>query len=160
MGNNYCSFGVPQQELLIGSPRGGTTPVTQSDNSTQFDGNVTVNCSVTNGFDVVLTGSLGGTMGGTLQISGTVSASSGGMNIVASFTQNGTSYSENDCSIVFTYEGGMVPTAPPIADGRIWAHLNCPSMVNPSTPKLLSNNMQVEETCDGQADFLFDNCTQ
>jgi hypothetical protein len=164
MGNNYCSVAVAQQELLIGNPRGGTTPQTQADNSSQlngqFDGNITVACAVTGGFNVVATGSLGGTMGGTVQLSGSVSAGSGGSkDIQASFTQNGTSYAENDCSITFTYEGGNVPVTP-IAKGRIWGHLSCPTMVNPSTPKLLSNGTQVQETCDGEADFLFDNCAQ
>jgi len=163
MGNNYCSVGVAQQELLIGNPRGGTTPTTQADNSSQsaaqFYGNVSVACSVTGGFNVVATGSLGGAAGGTLQLSGSVSASSGGSNIQASFTQSGGSYSESDCTIAFQYQGAPI-TVTPIAKGRIWGHLHCPMMVNPSTPKLLSNGTQVQETCDGEADFLFDNCAQ
>jgi hypothetical protein len=97
-------------------------------------------------------------MGGTLDVSGHVTASSGGSNIVASFTQNGESFVESDCTIAFMYEGGTVPVSPPIAGGRIWAHLSCPSMVNSSTQRLLSNGMTVSEICDGEADFLFDDC--
>jgi hypothetical protein len=159
MGNNFCSYGTVHPALSIGVAKGGV-PATQADNSTQSDGNISVGCSVKSGFDVVLSAALGGTSGGTLQINGQVSASSGGSGIMASFTSNGVSYAEADCTIVFMYEGGAVPTSPPIATGRIWAHLKCPAMLNPSTPKKLADGTQVSEMCDGEADFLFEKCSE
>jgi hypothetical protein len=155
--NNLCSYASAHSVLAIGTPTGGS-PQTMADQSQAPTGNVSVICTVGGGFDVSLSAAVGGNQGGTLTINGHVTTA-GGSNITADFTSNGASYSENDCTIGFTYQGSVVPSKPPIAGGRIWGHLKCPSMTNPAQPKLV-NGMQVPETCDGEADFLFDNCSQ
>ena len=157
--NNLCSNATSQPALVIGTSTGGA-PQIKANGSQQPNGNVSVSCTVRGSFDVSLTAALGGAVGGTLVMSGQVTASSGGSNISASFTSNGASYTEPDCTIAFTYEGAPVPTSPPIAAGRIWAHLACPSMTNPSHLKKLADGSQVPEVCDGEADFLFDNCSE
>ncbi len=159
-GNNLCSNATVTPVLLIGTSTGGAGPHIQADGSQNGNGNVSVSCTVRGSFDVSLTAALGGTIGGSMEISGHVTASNGGSNINASFTSNGLSYSETDCTIAFTYNGAPVPTKPPIAGGRIWAHLKCPSMANPAHQQRLADGSQVSETCDGEADFLFDNCNQ
>ena len=158
-GNNLCTFAATAAELAIGTPTGGL-PVTAVDGSSQSGGVVGVSCSVVTGFDVTLQAGLSGPTGSTLVISGQVSVATGGMNVRGSLTSSGDAFVENDCTIAFTYRGGRVPAAPPIAPGRIWGHLSCPNMVNPSVAKRLMDGTQVSETCDGEADFLFENCAQ
>jgi hypothetical protein len=160
-GNNLCSNATMTPVLVIGTAT-GSVPQIQADGSQNSGGggNVSVSCTVRGSFDVSLTAALGGTTGGTLDISGHVTASDGGSNINASFTSNGLSHSETDCTIAFMYNGAPVGTKPPIAGGRIWAHLKCPSMANPAHQQRLADGSQVSETCDGEADFLFDNCNQ
>jgi hypothetical protein len=157
MGNNLCNNASPVGVLSIGAATGGT-PLTQPDGSHGSTGNVAVGCSVKGGFTVVLTAGLGGGQGGSLEIDGSnIDTSSGGSNISATFTSNSLTHSATDCTITYKYQGGPVLAAPPVAPGRIWAHLSCPDMVNPNQQKNV-NGMQVSETCDGEADFLFQKC--
>jgi hypothetical protein len=154
MNNNLCSNANPQSALKIGMAAAAPVPVASGDT---FQGAaISVSCAVTGGFMVNLQASKQGS--GTMLILGNVDATSGGSGILAHLVSNGLSYTESDCTIAYTYLGGPVPTTP-VAAGRIWAHLKCPSMTN-GQQRLLGNGMYVAETCDGEADFLFENCQQ
>jgi hypothetical protein len=151
-----CNLGAPQQILTIGTPTGGK-PTTVTDGQSVGGQTVHVTCSVTpvgSGFDVNLSATLAGPGGGTLTIvspagQGAVTAS-GGSGITGDFGSTvQAQYGETDCTIAFTYEGNRVPDMPPIASGRIWAHLSCPAARAASAQG---------EQCDVEADFLFENC--
>jgi hypothetical protein len=110
---------------------------------------VTVTCSVTqqgSGYsvtgDVLLSGSGSFTITGTFD--GTTNPQS---NISATFVlPNGLgNWSEGDCAVTFPDAGHMG-----IAAGRVWAQVDCPSMVD------ASNNT----TCEGIAEFRLENCNQ
>ncbi len=158
---NLCSNGSPRPVLQIGVATGGTGPIRQADGSNQFDGNVNVQCSVTSGFEVSLTAALGGLMGGQLgPITGHVTSASGGTGISGSINVNLQSYTASNCTIAFTYNGTTVPVKDPVAPGRIWAHLHCPSVVNAGHAVLLPDGTTSSETCALDADFVFENCSQ
>jgi spore coat protein U-like protein len=162
--NNLCNFNSARSVLQIGTNT-GTDPTRVSDGATQMGAaTVNVTCTVTGSFDVNLTASLGGVQGGSLIISGHVDGASGGQNIHASLTSpsSGGTFSQdnNMCTIAFTYGGAPVPQTPPIAPGRIWAHLSCPAMKNGSGQFVhLMDGTTVPETCDGEVDFIFENCS-
>ncbi len=131
--------------LTIGSGGGGMpTPVTDGSN------NVSVACMVHpsgSGYDVQLTASMSG--GGSVSLSGSVTAS-GASGVSASFSgsQGGGPYTDNNCSVAFTYMGSPVQASSPVTAGRIWGHVSCPMAAMGSN------------TCDAEADFLFENCAQ
>jgi hypothetical protein len=120
---------------------------------------VTVTCSVVasgSGFNVQLSAEQIGTGGGSLTITspqpldpvmgGTVSASWQNVNVG--------SYQQDGCMLTYTYQGAAVPSSagPPIAAGRIWAHVSC---------LMATDNQQMPApVCDGEADILFENCSQ
>ena len=157
-GNNLCSFGTPTQGLRIGTT--GSEPLVAVDGSMQSGAVVNLSCTVAAGFHVNLVASLGGESGGTLSVSGDVDPASGGTGIVADIVSavDG-EFSQSDCTITFTYVGQPVPVSPPIDQGRIWAHLSCPAMVNTSgaTVRLMDGTTS-PETCDVEVDFEFENC--
>jgi hypothetical protein len=137
-------------------------PVRVQDGSMQSGAQVVnVNCSVKGSYDVNLQVSLGAT--GDLSISGHVDANSGGQGLSADINYEGSDYASNGgCSVVYTFMGQPVPEQPRVAPGRIWAHLSCPQMGDPTgvRHKMLMDGSLVPDTCDGEADFLFENCTQ
>ena len=157
-----CAYGSPRSVLSIGNPV-SPTPTTVATGTATSTGDVTVFCSVTGGFQVGLTGALGGTTGGTLQISGHV-GTSGGTGITASFASGMYgNYDESDCTIAFTYNNNAVPMSvgAPIAPGRIFGHLLCPSAPSSSGHvRMLPDGSTVTEVCDLEADFEFENCLQ
>jgi hypothetical protein len=115
---------------------------------------------VTGGCDINLQASLGSR--GSLQIFGHVDGTSGGQGVSADISYSGTEYqAHGNCSVTFTYLSMPVPENPPIAPGRIWAHLSCPQMGDPSGVRrvILVDMSQVPEICDGEVDFIFENCT-
>jgi hypothetical protein len=165
----------PKVWLQIGTATSGH-PTTVQDGGSDRNANVNVNCTVHpqgNGFDIELTAIENGPNGGSLTITspqgqGTVTTmtSSG---VSASFVgQGGIVFREqagsNDqtgCTITYKYDpsgsvGGIagdtpVPTSPPIAAGRIWGHLSCPKAVSQAMPNVV---------CNGNADFIFEQCNQ
>jgi hypothetical protein len=140
---------------------GNTGPVRVKDGDTQGGGaTVNVKCSVTGGFDINLQASLGSR--GSLQIFGHVDGTAGGQGVSADIAYAGSDYSANgNCSVAYMYASMPVPQNPPIAPGRIWAHLSCPQMGDPSGVRQvgLMDGMQVPEICDGEVDFIFENCS-
>jgi hypothetical protein len=84
------------------------------------------------------------TAGATMDVLGEVS------------TNNGDEFNSSTCSVNFNTPGaGASPSGPPIAPGRIWAHLSCPAAQNAAM--VVGTG---PETCDVEADFIFENCGQ
>jgi hypothetical protein len=175
-GGAMCSAYQSLQEWVqIGTATGGH-PNTVNDGGQDRNANVSVDCTVHpqgNGFDIQLTAIEQGPEGGSLTITspsgqGTVTTmtSSG---VSASFVgKGGINFSENvsstdtkGCTITYVYDPGgsvggeagdtPVPVAPPIAAGRIWGHIHCPSVTEAD---------QVGVVCDAEADFIFEQCNQ
>ena len=136
-----------------------TGPVRVRNGDSQGGSTVNVRCSVTGGYDVDLEASLGST--GTLQIVGHVDATAGGQGLSAAIHYV-ESYSGSNCTVTFMYGGQAVPVSPPIAPGRIWAHLSCPQMGDPDGVRhvVLMDMTLVPEVCDAEVDFIFENCSQ
>ena len=167
-GPQLCNFGTVQQWLGVGSPVGGTKPVTAQDGSNQAGSTVHVACTVSTsggGFDVNANVTQEGLSGGSVTITSPSGAgavtTSGGSGITGVF-QSGTygTYRETDCTISFTYNGqtGYSGNDPPIAGGRIWGHISCPSaQVNGQTVQGPDGGTQNRQ-CDAEADFLFEQC--
>jgi hypothetical protein len=90
---------------------------------------------------------------------GAVTPSSGATAIQARFESGRRGiYSAQDCTIAFAYDGAPVPANPPIASGRIWAHLSCPDAQNSAIVIMMQDGSTTNETCDFEADFLFETC--
>ena len=171
MQNTCNSFKSITEVFSIGTATGncdpktgvcnGTGPVRVKDGDSQSGGaTVNVKCSVTGGFDINLQASLGAR--GALQIFGHVDGNSGGTGVSADITYEGSDYQANaNCTVKYTYGSDSVPENPPVAHGRIWAHLSCPQMGDPSGVRqvILMDMSQVPEICDGEVDFIFENCS-
>jgi hypothetical protein len=112
------------------------------------------------GFKVELSAEVDGASGGSVTVVGTVGAN-GGTNLMGGFTSaaNGSSFSDSTCTVDFTYNMNPVPVGgSPIASGRIWAHIDCPHAIQAGTSVQGDDGGFTERTCDGHADFLFQNC--
>jgi hypothetical protein len=166
MNNNLCSLGNLKDVLTIGTFT-GTLPTPQPNGGSQ-GGGVAVSCTVSGGFDVTLTAVLGGDLGGGSITIGTghVDPSTGSQHIPGNLSTMVDGSFSGDCSIAFTFNGGAVPVqngTPPIAGGRIWAHLSCPKMSNTSGQSVIipsgQSQASVTEICDAEVDFLFQNCS-
>jgi hypothetical protein len=161
-----CAFGgTPMPWLEIGDGVGGN-PTRINNGGSNGDGSVDVNCTVHpdgNGFDISLSAELTGPMGASLiiQSSGSGAVTTSGGTVQASFGSgtNG-SYSSNNCTITYTYNGTAVPDSPPIAAGRIWGHVDCPAAMDTSSTKTGPDGGPTSDTCDANADFLFEQCGQ
>jgi hypothetical protein len=168
-----CNFASSQQWLDVGSvppsPCVGCVPNTQKNGGSQNGNAVNVACTVApsgNGFDLDLSATEEGNAGGSLVITspagqGSVT-STGGSGITAAFGSGAFgNYRSTDCTISFTYNGETVPTMPPIAAGRIWGHISCPSaQQSGKTRPNPDGGAAVTEQCDAEADFLFQECGQ
>jgi hypothetical protein len=170
-GANTCKSYMSLREVFaIGTATGncdpktgvcnGTGPVRVKDGESQNGGApVNIRCTVNGNYDVNLEASLGNT--GTLSIVGHVDATAGGKGLSADIGYQSTHYSGNDCTVTFMYGGMDVPQHPPVASGRIWAHLSCPQMGDPDGVRhvVLMDMSLVPEVCDGEVDFIFENCS-
>jgi hypothetical protein len=161
--SSMCGFGS-HATFVIGTPHMGTEPEEVQDGDSTANGPVSVSCSVTavgNGFDVNLNATLQGNTGGSLTIvspqgKGAVTAQ-GGTGIQADFTSaTAGTYGQTDCTISYTYLNSPVPNMPVIAAGRIWGHISCPKAQSTSGQQMGGGPAQ----CDGEADFLFQRCSQ
>jgi hypothetical protein len=97
-----------------------------------------------------------GTGTASLTVSGVVNASTGGTNLTGDVsTSLPGDYHSATCTIGFSTPGaGASPQGPPIALGRIWAHLSCPAAQNLA----ITTASGGPSTCDVEADFIFENC--
>lgn len=187
--NNLCNQTSLRDVLDIGTSTGTCDPVTGRcsgngpgraiDGTTQINGNlqagdaVHVQCSVAGtplpgtpnvyaGVDVNVSATVDGPRGGTFFVAGHIDGYGNGTNIhsVLNVPFWDGAFSQNDCTVAATYVGGPVPMSPPVASGRLWVHLSCPKMLNKSgTQVRLMDGSQVAEACDGEADFIFENCS-
>ena len=139
----------------IGNPE--SNPLDVVSNGTSFTGiPVTVECSVTpnsTGFSVIAQISYGNE--GSLTVNGQFDSHSGAAStwpaetgISGTFSSGSANafietMSETDCSVTFTKNDQMG-----VADGRIWGVIDCPQAAN------------MDSTCDGHAEFLFEYCGQ
>jgi hypothetical protein len=154
---NTCPFGSMKDVLDIGTTT--ADPMRVKDGETYIDGVVQVTCTVSGGFDVNLVAYRGGPHGGTLSMGGHVDVSGGGQSISAEIDLPGANYKQDGCTITFTYGSGPVLIMPPVAKGRIWAHLACTKMVDSSGGmRMLMDGTQVPNTCRSDVDFIFENC--
>jgi hypothetical protein len=162
----FCPFGARAAWIDIGAPT-GSMPTTAPDGAHQGGERVSISCSVhatSGGFLVELNAALSGI--GSITVfsdptQGPVDPIAGGKTITATFesAQVGR-YASTSCAITFTYEGGRVPESPPIAPGRIWGHLSCPNAQRADILIMTPDGGVTNATCDTEADFLFENCTQ
>lgn len=161
-----CNVGSQTAMLQIGTST-GDNPTRVNDGDTQNGAQkVQVSCTVSpsgGGFDIKLQATENGV--GTLIITsppgqGAVT-DQGGQNITGVWESqvNGT-YRESDCTISYNYNGGSIPDSPPVAAGRIWAHLSCPNAQIGGVTAMLPDGGVTDKTCDNEADFLFENCGQ
>lgn len=161
-----CNTGSQTAMLQIGTSTDGN-PTRVNDGDTQNGAQkVQVSCTVTpsgGGFDVKLQATENGV--GTLIITSPAGQGAvtdqGGRNITGVWEsqQNGT-YRESDCTLSYTYNGSPVPYNPPIAAGRIWAHISCPNAQIGGVTRQLADGGTTDVTCDNEADFLFEHCGQ
>jgi hypothetical protein len=176
-GSNFgeCPF---SQTASINIGTATAHPVTVADGATQGGGpnspkgTAHVSCTVTasgGGFDVAASATLEeGMSGGNLTFQGHVNGScptSAPCPIsVGSFTANSQTYTANNgCTIVYQMGGqDLVPTftAAAAAGGRIWGHIDCPMATKGDQFVAGPDGGQVPATCEGAADFLFENCGQ
>jgi hypothetical protein len=161
-----CNTGSQTPMLQIGTATAGS-PTRVNDGDTQNGAQkVQVSCTVTpsgGGFDIKLQATESGA--GTLIITsppgqGAVT-NQGGQNITGVWeSQDNGTYRESDCTLSYTYNGAPVSISPPIAAGRIWAHISCPNAQLGGVTKQLPDGGTTDVTCDNEADFLFENCAQ
>jgi hypothetical protein len=65
------------------------------------------------------------------------------------------SFSDSSCT--FTYDDASVPVAgSAVAPGRIWGHIDCPDATDAVVEA--ADGSATSRTCDGYADFMFENC--
>jgi hypothetical protein len=105
----------------------------------------------------VAQGDVAGTGSTTLTVDGMVSATTGGTNLVSDVSNTiAGDYHSTACTISFdTSKGaGALPSGPPVAPGRIWAHLSCPADTNSS----ITTGGGGPSICDAEVDFIFENC--
>ncbi len=104
-------------------------------------------------------GDVSATGSSSMTVTGTVDPAIGGTNITGDVSStSGGDYSSPSCAITFyTPAAGAEPAGPPVAPGRIWAHLSCPAAQNQAL--MVTMGMQnVPATCDVEVDFIFENC--
>jgi hypothetical protein len=89
-------------------------------------------------------------------VSGVVDPANGGTGITADISNPSSfgDYSSKSCTINFITPTAGAPIGPPVAGGRIWAHLSCPAAQNPD----MTTSTGAPATCDAEADFIFENC--
>jgi hypothetical protein len=157
--------------VQIGTPTVGKPTVVTDGSQQNGQSNARVACKVAasgGGFDIELQATQEGPSGGTLTISSPPGAGAvteqGAQNITGTWTsaQNGT-FRETDCTIAYTYTGSPVPVNsgdPVVAPGRIWGHISCPHAINNDHTTMAPDGSSVSETCDNEADFVFENCSQ
>jgi len=153
-----CNFMSRQPFLLLGVPD-TRSPTRVQDGA----GPAHVTCSVTPGaggtFQVQLSAVSTAPMGGQMTIIGQVDPKNGGQNLNATFGSsiNGNAngdYASLNCTVTYSYMNGVVPLSePPVADGRIWAHISC---LDAQRSDIM--NMGMPLACDVEGDFVFENC--
>lgn len=113
-------------------------------------GSYTVNLQITQDTDLAGSGSM------SLTVMGVVDPTAGAtMDVLGEVSTNdGAEYISRTCSVTYsTPAAGASPPSPPVAAGRIWAHLSCPA----AQATIVGMGPAI---CDAEADFIFENCGQ
>jgi hypothetical protein len=160
----YCPYASRQDWIDVGSPT-GTQPTTVADGASQANGNVSVACMVHpdgSGFDLQLNATLSGSGSMTILSKTPVTAAAGGKEVIGTFQAGDKGrYASNNCTISYQYNNGRVPNPTPIAAGRIWAHVSCVDAQRTDGAMItLPDGGTMPQTCDTEADFVFENCSQ
>ena len=153
-----CPLPAGAPALTLGS-EGAVKPDTVTDGAAVGADTASVACTVHAvgaGYDVSLKAALAGPTPASLTITtpagqGAVTTS-GASGVTATFVLAGATYASSSCTLAFTYQGFPVMVSPAIAPGRIWAHVSCPEAAGAAEAGAAR--------CDGEADFLFEQCGQ
>jgi hypothetical protein len=157
-GASACGYSSDQLLMQIGSPT-APLPSVKSDGTAQNGYRVHVTCKVDgngNGFDIQLSATLEGS--GSMTVSGHISSAGTSMGLNGSFTTMGNSFRDNNCSFSYMYNNAPLPGSGAATGGRIWGHVDCPNAVLAGQTGTSDDGGSVARTCDGFADFLFQNC--
>jgi hypothetical protein len=136
-------------------------PTEFEDGSHQAGGAVSIFCSVdssSNGFNINLSATLQGMMSGSLNVSGFVNQNGSTSGLHGVFATMGQQFIDNNCTFTQTYNMNPVPGGGGPASGRIWGHIDCPNGVENGMFGTGGDGGSVLRTCEGSADFLFENC--
>jgi hypothetical protein len=136
-----------------------TTPPTRVLSGAQ---DVTIACSVHQEGDSfainlqISQGNVTGMGASSLTVSGMVNASTGGTSLTSDVSNTiAGDYHSSTCTVSYsTPSAGAPPQGPPVAPGRIWAHVSCPATQNAA----ITTQSGGPSTCDAEADFIFENC--
>jgi hypothetical protein len=123
-------------------------PVNSGDDN--GNGPVDITCSVKGndaaGYDIAVSATLSGLSGGTVSVTGHMTTTGEQTGITGVFQRSDYGlFRENDCTVTFTENQNMG-----IAPGRVWGTLHCPNAFRSDQNR----------TCDGEAQFRFENCDQ
>lgn len=148
-----CTFSL-QQILSVGAGTQGQLPVRASDGAIQGGEKVHVTCTVTSnssgGFNLALSAIQDGSNGGSMTITGMVDSNANGSGLTGSFVYAGIDLQDTSCTMTATYYGQPPPiSGNPVAPGRIFAHVDCPTAVA---------QQGQSQTCHAAADFVFEDC--
>ncbi|HEX4448604.1 MAG TPA: hypothetical protein VH044_17795 [Polyangiaceae bacterium] len=159
--STLCSgLGSQQSFLAVGAMASNTQPTTVPEGTN----NLTIDCSVAasgDGYDIQLNASLPGPQ--QLIVTGHVDATNGG-SVYGEFVNNQWgAFQQKDCTLTFTYFNNDIPMNERLTQGSIFAHVSCPEAVIQGasitgTQINLPDGGIANETCDAEADFLFQNC--
>jgi hypothetical protein len=151
--------------MQVGEPGDpNVMPAIQPTRVTTGASSVLISCSVhptgSDNFQVDLAisqGDVSGMGSSSLTVSGVVNSSTGGTNVDGNVsTTVGGGYQSKTCNVTFTTlpGTGASPSGPPVDAGRIWAHLSCDGIQDPS----ITTQSGGLSTCDAEVDFIFENC--
>jgi len=156
-----CPFAGPTEAVLLGVATTPTVkPTTVRDGSPNGGGVVNVACDVSAGFSIALDAATSSVSPSSIAISGAVDATAGGQDLSVSITTEGVTWTSQACALRYVYEGGAVPASPPIAPGRVWAHVSCPTMAPDNGEMVPVDGQNEPAQCAGEVDFVFENCRQ
>lgn len=147
---------------------GGMTPGSQPMTVPAGTNDLSVNCSVSasgSGFAIMLDAKQPGINGGEFVVTGSVDANGGTVNTEWVSQMDGLSYGQPDCKLTYTYLGTNIPMAQRVSPGNIWGHVSCKNAMDLSgsmagTQMLGRDGGVINSICDGEADFLFSNCSE
>jgi len=145
----------------IGSVPAPGEPVTRVDNGSNSNGPIAVVCSVAasnGGYAIELEADDESTVvgqGGSLRITGSLTASGVGSNVAVNANSGGAAYAESNCTVTdvgFVVTSGATPAPPSIAPGRVYGTVSCPNAAPTANGSLVY--------CVVTADFVFENCAE
>ncbi len=168
--DSMCPF-ASGDVVSAGMPTPGMLP----ESVTAGQNNLSLTCSVVasgDGYDIQLDASLPGSTGGEFTATGHVTVGSadglsGGGTVNAQFVSQseGQAYLGMNCPVTYQYLGSPIAPAERLSPGQIFAHISCPMATvsgsgTSGTQVMLPDGGVAVSTCDGEADILFQNCSE